>query len=125
MSLNTSRNNCGHSASSMTPRVASMVPDAEHAEDERLADVLSAQRADLNRFSGEIGAGGVELLPDQGVVAGRDEERELVIGVRPGDLDRPVLAPVSVNSSASAKYDPIKKFAAGFLRSMMPSTAAV
>ena len=53
--------------------------DPKHAEDEGLADVLSTQRADLNRFSGEIGAGCVQLLPDQGVIAGGDEERELVI----------------------------------------------
>src|SRR5512141_1607821 len=50
--------------------------EADH-DAERLVDVLPADRAQEHRFAREIGAGGVQLLADQRVVAGRDEEREL------------------------------------------------
>src|SRR6185369_13291463 len=56
----------------------------EHAADEdgedheQLEHVGTLEAADEPRFAREVGAGGVELLADQRVVAGDDEERQLV-----------------------------------------------
>src|SRR5439155_25316736 len=63
--------------------------DDQHAHDEGLAEILAAQRPDEDRLPGEVGAGRVQFLPDQSIVAGGHEERELVIRIGAGDLDRP------------------------------------
>ena len=62
--------------------------DDDGEPDHRLGDVLSLDAPELRRFAREVGAGGVELLADQRVVAGADEEGELrdLGGAR--DLDR-------------------------------------
>jgi len=88
-------------------------------------DVLSTQRADLNRLSGEIGAGGVRAPPDQGVIAGGDEERELVIGVRPGDLDRAGARARFSQQQCLGKVRPIKKIRSRLFAQHDASTAAV
>src|SRR5262245_66076442 len=64
--------------------------DADDAREktERLEEILPTDRAEEHRFPGEIGACRVELFSDQGVVAGRDEERKLRRIGLPRDLDR-------------------------------------
>ena len=97
-----------------------------HAQDDGLANVLTAKRPDLDRLPGQIRAGGIQLFTDQGVVARRHEERELVVGVRSGDLyGAGARAGFGQQQRLRQSSDPMKKFAAGFFRSMMPSTAAV
>src|SRR5258705_1493225 len=64
-------------------------PGDPEQNNDRLRDVLRAHRPQENGLAGQVGARRIELLADQGVVAGRDEERELG-GVRlAGDLDGP------------------------------------
>ena len=76
------------------------------------------------RLARQVGARRVQLLADQRVVAGHDEERQLVHLAVPATWIAPVAKPVSASSSDSAKNDPMKMFAAGLSRSMMPVTAA-
>ena len=70
-----------------TPTVANTMPMPIALRINRLPNVLTSERADLNRLFGEIRAGSIELFADQGVVAGRHEKRELVVRISAGDLN--------------------------------------
>src|SRR5947207_1570128 len=57
--------------------------DENGRDDAELEHVRALETTDQSRLAGEVGAGGEQLLTDQRVVAGDDEERQL------GDLRRP------------------------------------
>src|SRR5437867_10533862 len=50
----------------------------DHHDDHDLDQIRALQASHQSRLAGKIGAGGVELLADQGVIAGHHEERKLV-----------------------------------------------
>ena len=61
--------------------------DEDDQQEHELHEVLPLDATQHHRLLGQVGAGGVELLADQGVVAGGDEEGQLRYLGRAGDLD--------------------------------------
>src|SRR5688500_13953936 len=77
----------GHDLAPLRLEARDQEAHGEEDQDHGLDEVHRLEAPEQLRLLREVRGDGEELLADQGVVAGDDEERELVDVAGPGDLD--------------------------------------